>query len=72
MQYGSRVPAVIPDDQQYFYNVSHGLMVLRNVDIICHQRSEYVGRVYKDAIIAFDSYESLNTKYMIHQRHSKR
>ena len=57
--------------QQDFYNVSHGLMVLRNVDFIFNQCSEYIARVYKDGIVAFDGYENMNTKYMIHQRQSK-
>ena len=57
--------------QQHFYNVSHGLMIIRNVDFICSQYSEYIARVFKDAIVAFDSYENMNTTYMIHQRQSK-
>ena len=48
--------------QQHFYNVSHGLMVLHNVDFIYNQYSEYIARVYKDAIVAFDSYENMNRK----------
>ena len=37
--------------QQHFYNVSHDLMGLRNVDFICNQYSEYIAKVYKDGIV---------------------
>ena len=56
--------------QQHFYNVS---MVLHNVDFICTRTQNiiFIARVYKDPIVKFDSYENMNTKYMIHQRQSK-
>ena len=73
----SGVSADIPDDGIQ-YALDGGALLQRipwsrvsTYGDICHQYTEYVARKYKDAIVAFDGYENMNTKDMTHQRRSK-